>query len=181
MGVATMPGRLTQRVVPLALALGIATTLTAASADAVDQSHDRSHATSTPLPALHAAPPNYASAGLIVAPVVLPLPRPAPDAVSAETVMQSLRTSTAAESGRGLLGSSVNSPDYTIARHSVIETMAEPGTRVVKGVPFDAWVVTVRGVTPVSFGGPIPHGMTCTFVGVMGIASGTWSLFFTTC
>lgn len=126
---------------------------------------------------------SYPEVGVTTAPPTLPLPAPAPDAMSVDTVLTSLRTAKAAESGRGLAGDAIDSAAVSAVQRSVVETMPEPGDGVVAGVPYDAWVVTVPNVPPVSFsGGPVPAGVTsCTVVAIMDIASGQWTEFFSEC
>lgn len=121
----------------------------------------------------------YPSEGVTVTSPVLPLPPAAPAASSIDSVMSSLRSQ---GSARGLLGDSIDSANYTATQQSVTETMPEPGSGVVAGAAFDAWVVTFNGVTPVSYSGQaLPSGMSCKGVAIMSIGTGRWTMFFESC
>lgn len=120
----------------------------------------------------------YPSEGVTLSAPTLPVPPAATAAGSSDSVMQSLR---AQEPARGLLGASIDSTTYTVEQKSVTETMPT-AVNVTAGVPYDGWVVTFTGVTPVSYSGhPLPSGLSCRFVGIMSIATGTWTEFFVTC
>jgi hypothetical protein len=173
------------RLLRVAIAAAVATTTCVVVALTTDgNSH---HVRPVAHPAVHLAADDtlasYPEVGVTTTPPTLPLPAPAPAAASVDAVLTSLRTAKAAESGRGLAGDAVNSSAVTATQRSVVETMPEPGDGVVAGVPYDAWVVVVPNVAPVSFsGGPVPAGVTsCTVVAIMNIASGQWTDFFSEC
>jgi hypothetical protein len=169
------------RITPRRSGALVSLALVGATVGIVSQSHHSS--SSHPVRGLHlvtdSSPTGYPTEGVSLAAPALPLPPAAPAAASADTVMQSLR---AQQPAQGLLGSSVSSSDYTVTQQSVTETMPEGGTGVVAGVPFDAWVVTYNGVAPVSLSGnPAPAGLSCRFVAIMSIATGTWTEWFSSC